>query len=62
MIGPLARIIIRYGLGAIAGASIADVVLKDVDLMNIFGMVIAAIGSWGVERLYAIAKRRGWAL
>lgn len=61
MIGPIARIIIRYGLGAIAGAAITDTVLNDVDLMNILSIILAAVGSWGVEHLYNIAKRRGWA-
>ena len=61
MIGPITRIIIRYGLGAIAGAAIADTVLNDVDLMNILGFIVSAVGSWGVEHIYNIAKRRGWA-
>lgn len=61
MIGPLTRIVVRYGLGAIAGATIADTVLNDADLMNIIAMMVAAMGSWCVEYFYKIAKRRGWA-
>ena len=60
MIGPVTRIIIRYGLGAIAGAAVTDTVLNDADLMNIIGIVISVVGSWAVEHIYNIAKRGGW--
>lgn len=54
---PIARIVIRYGAGAVVGADMADVLAGDPDLVTV---AAAAIGA-GVEAAYALAKRRGWA-
>lgn len=59
--GPVARIFVRYVVGAIAGASVTDAVLADSDLMNVITVLVAAVVGALVERLYAIAKQRGWA-
>jgi hypothetical protein len=54
---PIARIMIRYGAGAVIGADMADVLAGDPDVITV---AAAAIGA-GVEAVYALAKRRGWA-
>lgn len=60
--GPLARILIRYvvGLGVGAGwlsRQTGNEIVGDPDLVLIVGALIAV----GVEGLYILAKRRGWA-
>lgn len=54
---PLARIVIRYGVGAIFGLDAAGILAADPDVVTI---VAAGIGA-SVEIAYAIAKRKGWA-
>lgn len=58
IIGPITRIIVRYGIGTILGASVAGAILLDDDLMALAGMVVAAGGTWLIERVYMIAKKR----
>jgi hypothetical protein len=58
---PIARIIARYVIGTVAGAAVSDAVLNDPDLMNMLTMGISAVGAYAVEKIYAIAKSRGWA-
>jgi hypothetical protein len=54
---PIARIVLRYGVGAIIGASQAELLAGDPDVV---AMVALAVGS-AVEAVYVLAKRRGWA-
>lgn len=58
---PVARIAARYLIGTIAGAAASDAVLNDPDLLNMLTMGISAAGAWAVEKIYTIAKNRGWA-
>ncbi len=58
---PIARIVARYVIGVVAGAAVSDAVLNDPDLMNMLTMGITAVASYAVEKIYAIAKRKGWA-
>ncbi|MBB3396890.1 hypothetical protein [Rhizobium sp. BK060] len=56
------RIALRYIAGylvlkSILPQDIADMVAQDPDIAAVIGAAIAA----GVEGLYALAKRRGWA-
>lgn len=56
MTGPIARIVLRYGVGLVAGMAIGDQLAADPDLVLILSAGIAAL----VEGAYAVAKRRGW--
>ena len=55
--GPIARIILRYGVGAVIGASQAELLAGDPDVV---AMVALAVGA-AVEAVYIFAKRKGWA-
>ena len=55
MTGPIARIILRYGVGLVAGMAIGDQLAADPDIVLILSAAIAAL----VEGAYAVAKRRG---
>jgi len=52
---PIARIIIRYGVGLLIGAAQADVLAADADVVTVVALAIGA----GVELAYTIAKRKG---
>lgn len=55
---PVARIILRYLSGLTVGGAplIAPYLAVDPDMV----MVTGAIIGFGVEGVYALAKRRGW--
>ena len=55
---PIARILLRYAVGAVIGAAQADVLAADPDLVTVIAFAVGA----GVELAYAYAKRRGGAL
>lgn len=55
MFAPIARIIIRYSVGIVAGLAWGDRLAADPDLV----LVVAAVIGAGTEAAYAIAKRRG---
>lgn len=55
--GPIARIILRYGVGAVIGASQAELLAGDPDVV---AMVALAVGA-AVEAVYVFARRKGWA-
>lgn len=59
--GPLARIFVRYIVGAFAGGAVVDSIIADADLMNVITILVAAVVGVLIERLYLIAKERGWA-
>ena len=54
---PIARIILRYAVGAIVGASQAELLIGDPDVV---AMVALTTGA-AVEAAYVLAKRKGWA-
>lgn len=54
---PIARIVLRYVVGAVIGAAQGGLLADDPDLVTV---VAAGIGAL-VEVAYVIAKRRGWA-
>lgn len=56
--GPIARIVIRYGVGIILGAHAGDIAVGNPDLVTV---VASAIGAAN-EAVYTIAKRKGWTL
>ena len=55
---PIARILIRYGVGLVVGLDAAGIMAADPDLVTV---VAAAIGAV-TEVVYTIAKRKGWRL
>ena len=57
MNAPIARIILRYLVGLTIGADYGNVLAGDPDVVTIVAMAIGA----GVESIYALAKRKGWA-
>lgn len=60
-LAPLARIIVRYLVGAIIGTAGADAILGDPDLMHYVTIGLSAAVGVGTEYAYALARKRGWA-
>jgi len=63
---PYARIILRYGFGALVAAGSVDAfsaetIATDEDLINLVAIGIGAIGGVLNEIWYKLAKRYGWA-
>jgi hypothetical protein len=58
---PIARIVVRYGVGAAVGIATADAVQNDPDLMNMLTVGVGTVLSYGTEYLYTQAVKRGWA-
>lgn len=54
---PLARIILRYFVGAVVGTQFGDMLAGDPDVVLYVALGISA----AVEIGYTMAKRRGWA-
>ena len=67
MFGPSTRIVLRYGIGFAAAKGIlpsglAEALSSDPTVVNSLEMGMLAIAAGGVERIYTVAKKRGWAL
>lgn len=58
MYAPIARIVIRYGVGLILGANAADIAVGNPDIVTV---VAGAVGAAN-EVVYTLAKRKGWRL
>jgi len=58
MYGPIARILIRYGVGLVLGANVADIAVGNPDLVTVVAGAVGAVN----EAAYTIAKRKGWTL
>lgn len=56
--GPIARIVLRYGIGYFAGSEMGDTLALDEDAVMALAMAMGA----AVEGFYAFAKKRKWAL
>lgn len=54
---PIARILIRYTVGAIVGPDVAQILAGDPDVITVVALAIGA----AVEVAYTLAKRKGWA-
>jgi hypothetical protein len=54
---PIARIILRYLIGAVIGASQAQMLAADPDIVTVLALALGA----AVEVAYGFAKRKGWA-
>jgi hypothetical protein len=55
--GPLARILLRYGIGYLAGSQVGEALAMDGDAVLVLSLALGAL----VEGAYALAKRKGWA-
>lgn len=53
---PIARILIRYGVGAVIGMAQAEKLAADADVVTVAALALGA----AVEAVYAMAKRKGW--
>jgi len=53
---PVARIVIRYGVGAVIGMAQAEQLAADPDIVTVVAIGIGA----AVEAAYTLAKRKGW--
>ena len=53
--GPVARIILRYGIGYFAGKGVGDAAAMDPDAVLMLSLALGAI----VEGVYAYAKKHG---
>lgn len=62
MYGPIVRIILRYGVGAVFTASVGDMLASDPDVVNIGTAALSGVVSGATEWFYARAKRQGGAL
>lgn len=60
-LAPLARIVVRYVVGTVIGASGADIILSDPDLMHFITIGLSAGIGVLTEVVYAQARKRGWA-
>jgi hypothetical protein len=56
-IAPFARIILRYGIGYLAGSEVGEALALNPDAVMLLSLALGA----AVESVYALAKRRGWA-
>jgi hypothetical protein len=55
--GPLARIVMRYGIGYVIGSETGEALAMDPELVNLLALGLAAV----VEIFYGFAKKKGWA-
>jgi len=55
--GPLARILLRYGIGYLAGSHVGEALAMDPDAVLVLSLALGAL----VEGAYSLAKRKGWA-
>ncbi len=54
---PIVRIFIRYVVGILVGADMANTMAGDPDLVTVCALALGA----AVEVVYALAVKRGWA-
>lgn len=65
LFGPIARILIRYLVGALVmygllDAPGADQISNDPDIIALVAMVLATVAGTATELAYALARRWGW--
>ena len=58
--GPLVRIVLRYGVGAVVGYQIGNNLAADPDVVSVVTVVASAAAGFVTEGFYALAKRLGW--
>ncbi|MAK86524.1 MAG: hypothetical protein CMK96_06200 [Pseudomonas sp.] len=60
MMGPIARIVLRYGAGALFGVPVGMQLASDADVVAVVAVVIGGAVGVATEGAYALAKRWGW--
>ena len=55
---PIARIVLRYGIGYLAGSNVGEALAMDPDAVMALSLALGALVEWA----YARAKSRGGAL
>ena len=58
---PFARIVLRYGVGLIAGWTVGDALAGDPDMVDTVAAGVALAAAAGTEWWYRTAKKRGGA-
>lgn len=59
MIGPLTRILLRYGVGALASLEIGEALASDPDIVDVATLIATAIVGVVTELWYRWAKHTG---
>lgn len=60
MLGPIVRIVLRYGVGAIIGWEAANSLAADPDVVALATAGASIAVGIAVEGYYALARRFGW--
>lgn len=58
--GPIIRIALRYGVGAVIGYQIGDQLASDPDVVAVATAGSAAVVGVATEWAYALARKWGW--
>lgn len=58
--GPIIRIALRYGVGAVIGYQIGDQLASDPDVVAVATAGSAAVVGVATEWVYALARKLGW--
>ncbi|WP_174804332.1 hypothetical protein [Martelella limonii] len=62
LMGPTARIALRYGAGALFGLAVGKELASDPDVVAVTSAALSVIIGVATERVYKIAKAKGWKL
>ena len=60
--GPIVRIALRYGVGAVLGYELGSQLAADPDVVMAVTTVATAAVGIATEGFYALAKKMGWEL
>ncbi|TCT34660.1 hypothetical protein [Martelella mediterranea] len=60
--GAIARILLRYGAGALTSWGLGNQLARDPDIVNLAATGIGISIAAGTEIFYKVAKRNGWKL
>jgi len=58
--GPLVRIVLRYGVGAVVGYQLGNQLAADPDVISVLTVAATAIVGLATEGFYMLARRMGW--
>ena len=58
---PIARIVIRYGVGVVVGTETAQFLAQDADVVSVLALGISLAVGVVTEFAYSLAVKKGWA-
>lgn len=58
--GPLIRIALRYGVGAVVGYEVGSQLASDPDVIAVTTAGVAMVAGFATEGFYWLAKKYGW--